>query len=170
MLFSKIPLTAKIQFYCFQVLNNFLPTKSKTVYFNPPAPNTFCDKCLKRGIEVREDTSHFLTKCPDTITFWEGLMEEDPYNKYFAPFSPKEVIFGKEFPELSFAASNQLNSVLVLAKYYLWRTRLASQDFNLTSAKCYIISRLSHFRSNARSSAFILGDFMDTTIINEGSP
>ena len=170
MLFSKIPLTAKIQFFSFQVLNNFLPTKSKTISFNPPALNAFCDKCLTQGNEIREDTSHFLTKCPDTLIFWDKLLEEEPFKKHFAPFSPKEIIFGKEFPELSYIASNQLNSVLTLAKHYLWKTRLASQAYNITAAKFYINSGLNRLKKNTKSTAFVLGDFMVTTIINEESP
>ena len=88
-------------------------------------------------------------------------MKEDPYKKYFAPFSPKEVIFGKDFPELSFVASNQLNAVLALAKYYLWRTRLAKLIYNVTSAKHYIISRLYQFKRSTKTPEFILGDFMN---------
>ena len=93
-------------------------------------PSNKCSYCKNKP----ETIYHLLCECTKVIPFWNS------FRNYFQQYliqtniNNEDIIFG------SFKLDNILNTVLILAKYYIFKHRLSETDPNFTAFKKIIKS------------------------------
>lgn len=84
--------------------------------------NDLCHRC-----QQRESLTHLLLECPHTKLFWRALEQWmcDNIERNIA-LSVTDICFGKQEAEYSL-----INYLLLLAKQYLYTTRLSETDLSI---------------------------------------
>ena len=145
---SKVIRNTKIQAFQYKVLFNLIPCN---LYLNK-IRRSETDKC--HFCQELDDIFHYFGQCPKVVTFWDSftnwwrhIMQED------LTLSLRDVFLGKLENGVK---TDALNACLLLAKWYIYKSRLNDSDIFFYNYLCdlkfyLVIEKTIQIRNNKLS-------------------